>query len=222
MISLTSQITESRQQYVMGWYHSHPFDLAKDSHCFLSATDVATELRWQLSEDQAGNPFVALVIDPQRSNFFKVPVIEAFRAYRPEHKERNSELIAPDGKRHENKDSIIQRWGESYRRYYTFPVQIYSSELNRQLLKSMTEKFLWMRNFCLTQQMDNQSQDRFVERIMNVESKLKVFNDENNITDAKSRTLLPSVQNNSHGLSEDYLKIKATEKVKEYIFNEKL
>lgn len=62
MINLSNQVTSVRKQFIMGWYHSHPFDLDKDSHCFLSGTDVATQLRWQLTEDHNGNPFVALVV----------------------------------------------------------------------------------------------------------------------------------------------------------------
>lgn len=29
----------------MGWYHSHPFDVGDHSHCFLSQTDLSTELQ---------------------------------------------------------------------------------------------------------------------------------------------------------------------------------
>lgn len=83
-------------------------------------------------------------------------MIEAFRVYRPEYAGRHDELIAPDMKRHETKETIVQRWGENYNRYYTFPIQIYSSNLNRQLLKSMTEKFLWMRVLCFTPLVDDQ------------------------------------------------------------------
>lgn len=27
-----------------GWYHSHPFDVDENSHCYLSNTDVTTQL----------------------------------------------------------------------------------------------------------------------------------------------------------------------------------
>ena len=51
----------------MGWYHSHPFDVGINSHCFLSQTDLTTQLQWQRAEDPHGNPFLAVVIDPLRS-----------------------------------------------------------------------------------------------------------------------------------------------------------
>lgn len=137
-------------------------------------------------------------------------------------------------KRHETKETIVQRWGENYNRYYTFPIQIYSSNLNRQLLKSMTEKFLWMRVLCFTPLVDDQvyyilfyllniqSQDRLIERIMGVETNLKPFDENSSVSDYKIRNALPTAQNNSRGLSEDLLKLKTTEKLKEYIFNERI
>lgn len=102
----------------MGWYHSHPFDVGPHSNCFLSATDVSTQLSWQLSEDRAGNPWVALVVsvgrrillsnlnpllfavmciqvDPLRGVAKGKPEIGAFRCYPPEH--NTPQGLAPDG-----------------------------------------------------------------------------------------------------------------------------
>lgn len=39
----------------MGWYHSHPFDVDEQhSHCYLSNTDLSTQLQWQRAEDPHG------------------------------------------------------------------------------------------------------------------------------------------------------------------------
>lgn len=46
----------------MGWYHSHPFDVQVHSNAFLSATDVSTQMPWQITEDNGGNPWIALVV----------------------------------------------------------------------------------------------------------------------------------------------------------------
>lgn len=46
----------------MGWYHSHPFDVEVHSHCFLSATDVSTQLAWQRHVDAKGDPWLAIVV----------------------------------------------------------------------------------------------------------------------------------------------------------------
>jgi proteasome lid subunit RPN8/RPN11 len=45
----------------MGWYHSHPFDVEVHSHCFLSSTDVQTQLSWQLAMDKT-DPWLAIVV----------------------------------------------------------------------------------------------------------------------------------------------------------------
>lgn len=90
MVSLSDSLEAVREENMMGWYHSHPFDVCDHSNAFLSATgeggvggwglldqqqqspvcsarfasstDVSTQLSWQLSEDRAGNPWLALVV----------------------------------------------------------------------------------------------------------------------------------------------------------------
>jgi COP9 signalosome complex subunit 5 len=79
MISLSDALERTRNEKFMGWYHSHPFDLGDHSHCFLSQTDLSTELQWQRAEDPHGNPFVAMVVDPLRSFHLQKPEIKAFR-----------------------------------------------------------------------------------------------------------------------------------------------
>ena len=55
-----------------------------NSHCFLSSTDVATQLHWQRAEDRNGNPWLAIVVDPLRSLAKGRPELKAFRVYPPE------------------------------------------------------------------------------------------------------------------------------------------
>ena len=84
MIKLSDALEAVREEHFMGWYHSHPFDVCDHSNAFLSATgargqcrpcsaatkcdgrtppaDVSTQLAWQLPEDRAGNPWLALVV----------------------------------------------------------------------------------------------------------------------------------------------------------------
>ena len=47
MIALGEELELTRKERFMGWYHSHPFDLGENSHCFLSQTDLSTQLQWQ-------------------------------------------------------------------------------------------------------------------------------------------------------------------------------
>ena len=58
----TPSTPQVRPECFMGWYHSHPFDVGAHSNAFLSATDVFTQLSWQMPEDRAGNPWLALVV----------------------------------------------------------------------------------------------------------------------------------------------------------------
>ena len=55
-------------------------------HCFLSTTDIQTQLTWQRSEDPNGNPFLAIVVDPLRSMAKAKPVLGAFRVYPPDYR----------------------------------------------------------------------------------------------------------------------------------------
>jgi COP9 signalosome complex subunit 5 len=104
-------------------YHSHPFDLADHGHCFLSQTDLSTELQWQRAEDPHGNPFVAIVVDPLRSFHLQKPEIKAFRAYPPEY---NSPVHneCPDGSIQPIEQFRLEQWGSCWNRYYELEVYV--------------------------------------------------------------------------------------------------
>lgn len=117
MIALGESLEITRREHFMGWYHSHPFDLGENSHCFLSQTDLSTQLQWQRAEDPHGNPFVAIVVDPLRSAHLKVPELKAFRAYPPEY---NSPIAneCPDGLVEAVEQQRLELWGSCWNRYY--------------------------------------------------------------------------------------------------------
>jgi COP9 signalosome complex subunit 5 len=118
MIALGESIELTRYERFMGWYHSHPFDLSiHHSHCYLSQTDLSTQLQWQRAEDVHGNPFVAIVVDPIRSTYYNVPEIKAFRAYPPEY---NSSIDneCPDGTIESIEQQRLELWGSCWNRYY--------------------------------------------------------------------------------------------------------
>ena len=130
----------------MGWYHSHPFDLADRSHCFLSQTDLSTQLQWQRAEDPHGNPFVAIVIDPLRSKAQQTPELKAFRAYPPEYSSPvNNEC--PDGSILGSEQARLEHWGSCWNRYYELNVEYFMSQVSRATLERLTSNYLWMRNF---------------------------------------------------------------------------
>jgi len=98
MVSLQESLAATRPDAAfVGWYHSHPFDVAAHSNAFLSGTDVTSQLGWQINEDRAGNPFFALVVDPLRAAAKGRPEIGAFRCYPTNYTPPKGR--APDGAR---------------------------------------------------------------------------------------------------------------------------
>ena len=49
----------------MGWYHPHPFSVEVHSNCFLSSTDVQTQLAWQRFTDAKDCPWLAIVVSKE-------------------------------------------------------------------------------------------------------------------------------------------------------------
>jgi COP9 signalosome complex subunit 5 len=119
MIALGESLEQTRgtAERFMGWYHSHPFDLGPHSHCFLSQTDLSTQLQWQRAEDPHGNPFVAIVVDPLRSTHFATPELKAFRAYPPEYAPP-VDGECPDGSVEAMEQQRLELWGSCWNRYY--------------------------------------------------------------------------------------------------------
>jgi len=150
MISLGERLEGTRNEKFMGWYHSHPFDLVlgeeSRSHCFLSQTDLSTQLQWQRAEDPHGNPFVAIVLDPLRSMYLGTPQLKAFRAYPPEY-QSNIANECPDGSIITSERLRLERWGSCWNRYYELNVDYFMSDASRSILGDLTQNYLWMKAF---------------------------------------------------------------------------
>jgi COP9 signalosome complex subunit 5 len=145
MIALGESLEATRKEKFMGWYHSHPFDLGEHSHCFLSQTDLTTQLQWQRAEDPHGNPFVAIVVDPLRSMHTQQPELKAFRAYPPEY---NSTTVneCPNGTVEGSEQLRLEQWGSCWNRYYELQVEYYMSSTSRHVIvEGLTQDSLWMR-----------------------------------------------------------------------------
>ncbi len=145
MIALNESLETSRNEKFMGWYHSHPFDLGDHSHCFLSQTDLSTQLQWQRAEDPHGNPFVAMVLDPLRSTHLGLPQIKAFRAFPPEYQSPIA-LECPDGTIEPSEKVRLEHWGSCWNRYYELNVEYYMSTTSRKVLQALTQNYLWISN----------------------------------------------------------------------------
>lgn len=145
MIALNESLEQSRNEKFMGWYHSHPFDLGDHSHCFLSQTDLSTQLQWQRAEDPHGNPFVAMVLDPLRSTHTGIPEIKAFRAFPPEYQSPVA-FECPDGSVEHSEQLRLEHWGSCWNRYYELGVEYYMSSTSRTILGALTQNYLWISN----------------------------------------------------------------------------
>lgn len=171
MISLGEAIEQTRKEKFMGWYHSHPFDVEVHSHCFLSATDVSTQLQWQRSEDPHGNPWLAIVLDPLRSLAKKRPEMGAFRVYPPEFAAPMNET--PDGTIIADESARLERWGNCWNRYYTLEIDYFMSSLGAQVVSVLSEEFLWMRTLSSNTMQERENRDRFSERIQLLANKIE-------------------------------------------------
>jgi COP9 signalosome complex subunit 5 len=143
MIELGESMELTRKEKFCGWYHTHPFDLDGTNHCYLSNTDVTTQLHWQRTEDPHGNPWLAIVIDPLLSLANAKPEMLAFRVYPPEYSANANET--PDGKIITNDQIRIAHWGACWNRYYNIPIEYFMSNLTKESLEKMSNKFLWQR-----------------------------------------------------------------------------
>ncbi|RYY32709.1 hypothetical protein EON62_05030, partial [archaeon] len=131
-----------RRERFVGWYHSHPFDVGQHSNCFLSGTDVSTQLSWQRHQDDAGNPWLALVVDPLRGIAKGVPEIGAFRCYPATYTPPKG--LAPDGVTWADERARNARWGESCVSYYQIPVEYTSSPAVMAMMMALSKDQLWI------------------------------------------------------------------------------
>jgi len=129
MVQYTEQgVKVERLEPVVGWYHSHP-----GYGCWLSGIDVNTQLTHQKYED----PFVAVVIDPNRTISAGKVDIGAFRTY--------PENYTPPNASASEYQSIplnkIEDFGVHANQYYQLDVQIFKSSLDEELLGLLWNKY---------------------------------------------------------------------------------
>jgi COP9 signalosome complex subunit 5 len=116
-----------RPENPVGWYHSHP-----GYGCWLSGIDVATQHNWQTFEE----PFLAVVIDPERTMSQGKVEIGAFRTYPTDYKPSNaadSDQMIPQEK--------AQDFGAHYSRYYGLDVSYFKSTLDTEVLSRLWNKY---------------------------------------------------------------------------------
>ncbi|KAH8829091.1 Mov34-domain-containing protein [Flagelloscypha sp. PMI_526] len=118
-----------RPENLVGWYHSHP-----GYGCWLSGIDVNTQMTNQSFQD----PFVAVVIDPNRTISAGKVDIGAFRTY-------PKDYTPPSSSGSSEWQSIplskIEDFGVHANQYYSLDVQIFKSKLDDDLLGMLWNKY---------------------------------------------------------------------------------
>ncbi|KAG6879628.1 hypothetical protein C0992_000463 [Termitomyces sp. T32_za158] len=129
-----------RLENAIGWYHSHP-----GYGCWLSGIDVNTQIINQKFQD----PFVAVVIDPNRTISAGKVDIGAFRTY--------PEGYTPPNVAASEYQSIplhkIEDFGVHANQYYQVDVEIFKSSLDNELLAMLWNKY-WNRAYAVSQLSD--------------------------------------------------------------------
>lgn len=151
---------QGRQENVVGWYHSHP-----GYGCWLSGIDVETEAMQQQFQD----PFLAVVIDPDRTiNAGKVD-IGAFRTYPNSHKAEASGGVTSDGFQAVPLAKAAE-FGAHASRYYSLEVSHFKSTLDTHLLELLWHKY-WVQTLSQSPLLTNR--DYGNKQMLDLSSKIK-------------------------------------------------
>ena len=122
---------ENRLENVIGWYHSHP-----GYGCWLSGIDVGT----QSLQQQFNEPFVAVVIDPDRTVSQNKVEIGAFRTI-PEGVKQSATTNATTGDGQSVPLNKVEDFGAHSHRYYPLDVEHFKSTLDSKLLETLWNKY---------------------------------------------------------------------------------
>ncbi|KZV94866.1 Mov34-domain-containing protein [Exidia glandulosa HHB12029] len=165
----------SRLENAIGWYHSHP-----GYGCWLSGIDVNTQLTNQKYQD----PFVAVVIDPNRTISAGKVDIGAFRTFPEDYK--------PAGGGGSEYQSIplskIEDFGVHANQYYQLELEIFSSSLDKELLGLLWNKY-WVNTLSQSPLISNR--EYAVSQLSDLQAKLSKAAS----SVSSSRAQLPSTDN---------------------------
>ncbi|KAJ2903691.1 uncharacterized protein MKZ38_009530 [Zalerion maritima] len=134
---LTRGREQGRAENAIGWYHSHP-----GYGCWLSGIDVGT----QFLQQSYNEPFVAVVIDPDRTISAGKVEIGAFRTYPEGHKSSSNsrgnggEEVGSDGFQAVPMNKV-EDFGAHSEKYYSLEVVTYKSTLDNQILDLLWHKY---------------------------------------------------------------------------------
>ena len=126
---LTSSRENGRAENAIGWYHSHP-----GYGCWLSGIDVDTQLTQQMYSD----PFLAVVIDPDRTISAGKVEIGAFRTFPKDYQP----IAISGGDGYQTIPlSKVEDFGAHASRYYSLEISHFKSTLDTHLLELLWNKY---------------------------------------------------------------------------------
>lgn len=147
---MVSYISDSenvgRREPAIGWYHSHP-----GYGCWLSGIDVNTQMTNQKFQD----PFVAVVIDPNRTVSAGKVDIGAFRTYPESYTPPSSSATSSDDYQTIPLNKI-EDFGVHANQYYPLEIQIFKSRLDAELLGLLWNKY-WVNTLSQSALISNRS-----------------------------------------------------------------
>lgn len=149
---------QGRNENVVGWYHSHP-----GYGCWLSGIDVETEAMQQQWQD----PFLAVVIDPDRTISGGKVEIGAFRTYPNNHKAEAS--TTSDGFQAVPLAKAAE-FGAHASRYYSLDVSHFKSTLDSHLLEQLWHKY-WVQTLSQNPLLSNR--DYGNKQMLDLSSKIR-------------------------------------------------
>lgn len=149
MVNYTTSLNRvGHNEHIVGWYHSHP-----GYGCWLSGIDVGTQRQSQQFQD----PFLALVVDPNRTIAAGKVEIGAFRTYPLDDKGNPittvSEASDPNSKGRSRFGSTsestsmsipsgkLKDFGAHARFYYPLEISYFKSSLDTKLLELLWNKY---------------------------------------------------------------------------------
>jgi len=122
-----------QQENPIGWYHSHP-----GYGCWLSGIDVGTQMQQQKVLD----PFVAVVVDPDRTVGSGKVEIGAFRTFPEGYKPQSKGGLGDDGDEYQTIPmGKIEDFGAHASSYYALEVKHFKSTLDTHLLGLLWNKY---------------------------------------------------------------------------------
>ncbi|KAK3322228.1 JAB1/Mov34/MPN/PAD-1 ubiquitin protease-domain-containing protein [Apodospora peruviana] len=157
---------ESRLENAVGWYHSHP-----GYGCWLSGIDVTTQHLQQSFSD----PFVAVVIDPDRTVSANKVEIGAFRTY-PEGYKGAAPTTGGGGVEFTQDGyqtvplAKADDFGAHSSRYYSLEVEHFKSTLDTSLLELLWNKY-WVQTLAQNPLLTNR--DYSASQMLDLASKVQ-------------------------------------------------